>query len=206
MEQSHRIELPKTLSRHLQHLPTETALELEDHLVEEISSLLRTGVTPERAAELTAERFGNPRKIGHECWMASHSLWWRNRRTPFDIKLMVAGWMLLSVFTTSRICFATEPSHLSISACILTGVLFAGLGANLMRQTHLGTWITRSVALGITLTSSLLFFYEGIAVFLISRCATLPMILWGIAAFSWITLIIGTKEARLRLHSDSPTK
>ncbi len=198
MEHPNVLNLPPEIQRLLKTLPSPIALELEDHLLEEYSRHLRDGETPERALQLTAERFGELLEIAPACAAVAPNRWWLRREAPVDFKLVVVGWMILSVFMASRICFASTPSHTSIVACLLTGLSCACLGAGFLRRSGTIVWASTAFALGTAIISFFVPLRQDIADFIVSGCALEPILLEVIAVFSVLSMATAWKEARAR--------
>ena len=198
MEPPNAVKLPPEIQRTLKSLPSPIALELEDHLLEEYSRHLRHGETPERAFQLTAEHFGELHEIAPACASAGPSRWWLRRQAPVDFKLVVVGWMILSVFMASRICFASTPSHTSIVTCLLSGLACACVGAGFLRRSGTSVWASIAFALGTTTISFFVPLRQDIADFIVSGCALEPILLEVIAVFSVLSMATAWKEARAR--------
>ncbi len=196
MEQPDSLKLPQEIRRYLSDLPAETRLELEDHLLEEYFHHLRHGATRQQAAALTTERFGDLESMVPACAAVRPSEWWLRHGTSIDFKITVAGRMALSVFMSSRICVAPDPSHTSIITCLLTGIAFAGLGVGFLRRSPSVMWIASAFALGIMAIALVVPLQDSIASFLVSGCALEPLLLEGIAVFSVLSVATAWKELR----------
>jgi hypothetical protein len=141
-----------SFARELEKLPVDVAAEFADHLAEETDRLVQTGLAPDAARTRALAQFGDLGAIADSAAAANRHAWWLHTQCPWELKLVVAGWMLSGIYVFQCICADADPSYTSIGLCLIFGTAFALAGSVLLRR--LEFW--RRAALGFSLVVSLL--------------------------------------------------
>lgn len=159
-------------SSELAGLPEEISAELEDHLMESLGAEVRSGIPLDDARESALRSLGNPRDISRQCLSELDPQ--RRRGNPLGLqqRFAIAGWHVLGMGFASRVCAASDPSHVAIAICVglsigsftvalllrrarlpmqwfggAVSILFAAVSIVVLLQPQWQTWIQGSLAL-----------------------------------------------------------
>lgn len=168
-------------------LPPEIAAELEDHLLESAAHSQSRGAPAADAQRLALHQLGDPASIAHACHRAVRCPWWCRRGLPIEWRALVAGWMALGIFFTSRVCVAPEPSTLSIAVCILAGIASVALGAILLRGRARLRRLAVAASIALTALGGILLALAEIRPVLSTSFALGPSLSFALATFGLLS-------------------
>ena len=120
-------------STELSRLPRSLAVELEDHLSEEISRLVAGGIPEQEARSRALAQLGSPAEIAAASGRALRDPIWGSARIPLQNKLLFAGWTSFSLLWLGRICTHEDPSYASVALCLFLGLFGTAIGVGLLR-------------------------------------------------------------------------
>jgi hypothetical protein len=168
-------------------LPPAIAAELEDHLLESAADSQSRGTPVDNAQSLALRQLGDPADIANACTRAVRCPWWCRRGLPIEWRVLVAGWMALGIFFTSRVCVAPEPSSLSIAICVLAGIASVVLGAILLRGRARLRRLAVAASVAITVLGGGLLALSDLRPVITASYALGPSLSFALAAFGLLS-------------------
>lgn len=108
--------------------------ELQDHFEEDLKRRLGMGLSLEVARQQSLESLGVIASLARELERARQDPLWRYSRPPWELKLLVGGWIAFSLLCLSRICTHPNPTYLSIGICVAFGLLGGAIGLSLLHR------------------------------------------------------------------------
>ncbi|MBL9176333.1 MAG: hypothetical protein JNL10_22510 [Verrucomicrobiales bacterium] len=127
--------------------------ELQDHFEEDLRRRLALGLSPEEARRQSLASLGDVASLARELEQARRDPLWKYSRSPWELKLLVAGWIAFSLLCLSRICTHPNPTYLSIGICVAFGLVAGAIGLSMLhRRETLRRWACHvSVAMAFAL-------------------------------------------------------
>lgn len=108
--------------------------ELRDHLEEDLKRRVAMGIPVEVARQQCLESLGDVGALARELDRGLLDPMWRYARPPWELKLLVGGWIGFSLLCLSRICTHANPTYLSIALCIAFGLVGGAIGLSLLHR------------------------------------------------------------------------
>lgn len=134
MDSPERVNISTLFQAELARVPRAIAAELEDHLAEEVERHLADGKSlPEARAE-ALQSFGDLAVVAADLQRVQNDPWWRQVRTPWQLQVLILGWVGFGLICLSRICVEESPSYLTIGASLLLGLCGSFVGLSLLRR------------------------------------------------------------------------
>lgn len=137
MESPERVNVGALFRDELARVPRAIALELEDHLAEQVERHLAGGKPLAEARAEALKSFGDLAVVAADLDQFQRDPWWSQLRTPWQLRVIILGWVGFGLMCLSRICVEESPSYQSIGVSLVLGLCGSLVGLGLLRRREL---------------------------------------------------------------------